>query len=297
MTNKTTFAWNDGWASRAKAFGLAIAFLILWGLIAAAVGFLLVQAGVAAIPHKGQHQSLAQVLLGELVLSGSAVLALLIFSRFSPSQLSQFGFKPTGWSRDLLLGILTGLGTMTAVLLVMKALGGFEFGTMAIKPGEVLKYAVEYAAVFSLVAVTEELSMRSYSFVQLSRAVTAPVAALLLAILFGAAHMGNGGENVIGVLMAGSFGLVAAYTFFRSGALWFALGLHAAWDYAESFLYGVPDSGLVLEGTLMKPVFHGPQWLTGGAAGPEGSVLALAALVLMAGIARVVLPKREVLRV
>ena len=53
-----------------------------------------------------------------------------------------------------------------------------------------------------------------------------------------------------------------------------------AWDWAETFFYGVPDSGVVAPGHLLNPTFHGSKWLTGGSVGPEGSELVFAILVL-----------------
>jgi hypothetical protein len=62
----------------------------------------------------------------------------------------------------------------------------------------------------------------------------------------------------------------------RTGDLWFAIGLHAAWDWGETFFYGVPDSGMVGVGHLFASSLHGPRWLSGGNAGPEGSIVGLA---------------------
>jgi membrane protease YdiL (CAAX protease family) len=76
-----------------------------------------------------------------------------------------------------------------------------------------------------------------------------------------------------------------AYSFRRTGALWFALGCHGAWDFAETYLYGVPDSGMTAPGALSHAVLHGPAWLTGGVTGPEASWLVFPVL---AGIAAVV---------
>jgi membrane protease YdiL (CAAX protease family) len=59
----------------------------------------------------------------------------------------------------------------------------------------------------------------------------------------------------------------------RTGSLWFAVGFHAAWDWGETFVYSVPDSGTVFPGHLLKTSLHGPGWLTGGVVGPEGSLL------------------------
>jgi hypothetical protein len=67
-------------------------------------------------------------------------------------------------------------------------------------------------------------------------------------------------------------GLLFAFTLKRSGNLWYAVGLHAGFDWAQSFLYSVPDSGELLRGHLSNALLQGPTWLTGGSVGPEGSV-------------------------
>jgi uncharacterized protein len=48
--------------------------------------------------------------------------------------------------------------------------------------------------------------------------------------------------------------------------------MHASFDFAETFLYSVPDSGMIFPGHLSNATLHGPAWLTGGTAGPEASV-------------------------
>ncbi|HUY11863.1 MAG TPA: hypothetical protein VMV73_06345, partial [Candidatus Dormibacteraeota bacterium] len=57
-----------------------------------------------------------------------------------------------------------------------------------------------------------------------------------------------------------------------------------AWDWGESFLYGVPDSGTTTWHALFTTTFQGPIWLTGGKDGPEGSVLALLAASIITSI-------------
>jgi len=68
----------------------------------------------------------------------------------------------------------------------------------------------------------------------------------------------------------------------RTGNLWFAVGFHAAWDWGETYLYSVPDSGLSVPGQLMKPSFQGKDWLTGGSVGPEGSVFVFVVIAVLA---------------
>src|SRR5258706_5329642 len=55
----------------------------------------------------------------------------------------------------------------------------------------------------------------------------------------------------------------------------FTIGIHAAWDWAQSFVFGVPDSGITVAGHLLNPSFQGSKWMTGGTVGPEGSVVTL----------------------
>jgi hypothetical protein len=64
------------------------------------------------------------------------------------------------------------------------------------------------------------------------------------------------------------------------------VGFHAAWDYAETFIYGVRDSAEIATGHLLNTRLHGSHWISGGRVGPEGSALVffvygLAALLYM----------------
>lgn len=59
--------------------------------------------------------------------------------------------------------------------------------------------------------------------------------------------------------------------------------MHAAWDWAETYFFGVPDSGLPANGHLLNTTLSGNKWMSGGTVGPEGSVIEL--LVVCAVIA------------
>jgi hypothetical protein len=59
-----------------------------------------------------------------------------------------------------------------------------------------------------------------------------------------------------------------------------ALGIHSAWSWGEVFFYGILSSGFPAQGHLLNSRFHGPEWLTGGAFGPEASWPSLALLVI-----------------
>jgi hypothetical protein len=73
-----------------------------------------------------------------------------------------------------------------------------------------------------------------------------------------------------------------SYVIWRTGSLAMAFGVHAAWDWAQSFFYGTADSGLHSQGYLLSSHSSGSAWLSGGTAGPEGSVFAIPVTVLVA---------------
>ena len=103
-----------------------------------------------------------------------------------------------------------------------------------------------------------------------------------LSILFGLGHLRNPGESPIGSLCAGLFGVAMCLSLWRTGSLWWAVGFHASWDWAESFVFGVADSGLMIEHHLLATHPLGNPLMSGGATGPEGSLFALPILAITA---------------
>jgi len=106
-------------------------------------------------------------------------------------------------------------------------------------------------------------------------------AAWVTSTVFALYHTANNGENWIGIFAAGSIGFVFCASVRFTGSAWWAVGFHAAWDWAETFFYGTADSGLQGQGHLLtaNPVGN-PLW-SGGEDGPEGSLLVLGVVLLM----------------
>lgn len=105
-------------------------------------------------------------------------------------------------------------------------------------------------------------------------------AAWFTSTLFGFAHTSNNGENWIGIFAAAFIGFVFCVSVWVTGSAWWAIGCHAAWDWAETFFYGTADSGLVARGHFLRTAPAGNVFWSGGTDGPEGSILILGILVL-----------------
>jgi membrane protease YdiL (CAAX protease family) len=177
-------------------------------------------------------------------------------------------------------GALFGLAEISAVIGAIAALGTYHFGSLAIHGTELLRWAAFWGAFFVLVGLYEEFAFRGYVQFSLAQGVRFWPAAVLLSIAFGLVHSTNPGENKLGLAGVMLTGLFWCFTLRRTGNLWFAVGMHASFDFGETFLYSVPDSGMVFPGHLSNATLAGPRWLTGGSAGPEASVCDFIMLLL-----------------
>jgi membrane protease YdiL (CAAX protease family) len=219
----------------------------------------------------------------KLFMALTVVLATWIVSRVEKRPLNDYGIPP---SQALGLrfweGGLWGFAMMSAILFVLHISGHFQIDSAALHGGAIARYAVAWGAVFYAVGISEEFAFRGYLLFSIARRRRFWWAALIVSAIFAAVHVPNPGENAFGILQVFVVGMLFCLMIQRTGNLWFAVGFHAAWDWAETFFYGTPDSGLLGVGRLLNTSAPGPNWLTGGSAGPEGSVLALAVLLLCA---------------
>jgi uncharacterized protein len=159
-------------------------------------------------------------------------------------------------------GALFGLAEISAVIAAIATLGSYHFGGLAIHGADVLRWAAFWGAFFVLVGLYEEFAFRGYVQFTLAQAVSFWPAALLLSAAFGFVHRTNPGESKMGVAGVVLTGLFWCFTLRRTGNLWFAVGMHASFDFGETFLYSVPDSGVVFPGHLSNATLAGPTWLT-----------------------------------
>lgn len=100
-------------------------------------------------------------------------------------------------------------------------------------------------------------------------------------LIFGSIHIANPGENWIGIFAAAMIGFVFCVSVRVTGSAWWAIGCHAAWDWAETYFYGTADSGIVAPGHYLSTTPSGNALWSGGTDGPEGSLLVLGVILLL----------------
>ena len=106
-------------------------------------------------------------------------------------------------------------------------------------------------------------------------------AAWVTSTLFGVIHVSNNGENWIGIFAAAAIGFVFCVSVRLTGSAWWAIGCHAAWDWAETYFYGTADSGLPAQDHYLTAIPVGNPLWSGGTDGPEGSLLVLGVILLL----------------
>ncbi len=275
------FALAPDGRGRAVAFGKVLVFAVLLAGLGAGGLFVLAHRTDVGAPFG----SLADFLRAQAIVTLCIVLAnagVLAIFREPPSHAGLGGRRRLG---DFAVGFAAGATALSALVLILAALGAVRLTATAWKPDEALRLGLVYLALFALVAVAEQGAFRAWPLVQLSRAIGFWPAAATLAVLFGLLHLSNDADTAVGAAVAGLFGLIMAWSFRLSGALWFALGAHTAWDFTETFVFGAANSGWPGAGGLLHTSPVGPTILSGGAAGPEGSLLAFAAMFSLAPIA------------
>jgi hypothetical protein len=120
-------------------------------------------------------------------------------------------------------------------------------------------------------------------------------AAWVTSTLFGFIHTSNNGENWIGIFAAALIGFVFCVSVWVTGSAWWAIGCHAAWDWAETYFYGTADSGMVAKGHYLTTTPAGNALWSGGSDGPEGSLLVLGVILLLLVALLVIYGRKRVL--
>ena len=218
---------------------------------------------------------LAETITIALVFGAGAVMA-----RIEKRSVWSYGLTGPHKLTNFLVGAAGGLASLTAVVACLSAGGYLVFDGIALHGFSIVTYGLIWLFAFFLVGVAEETMFRGYLLSTLTRGMGFWPGAVLLSLLFAAAHIHNKGETVLGIAEVVTAGLALCLLLRVTGSLWMSIGFHSTWDWAQSYLYGTPDSAMLMKGHLLITHAAGNASLSGGSAGPEGSVLSPVGLVL-----------------
>jgi uncharacterized protein len=183
--------------------------------------------------------------------------------------------------RELGLGMLLGFVMMSGIVLVELVLGYIHVAWRGLTLSEAAGVVAVSVLIFVLAALVEELLFRGYAFQTLMQMITFAPAVLVMSLLFGLGHVFNPHATLLSTANVVLAGVWLSFAYLKTRGLWLPLGLHFAWNFTQTTIYAFPTSGLVFEDRKLWILEQtGPDWITGGAFGPEGGVLATLVLLL-----------------
>jgi hypothetical protein len=180
--------------------------------------------------------------------------------------------------REWATGAAIGWATLLAAVLPMMLLGALHPQFLWTAPA--WGAALLSVAALALGALANEVAFRGFLFRRLIDSVGPTSATLLLSALYavlGSMRPNAGGLSFVITLLAG---VLFSLAYLRTHALWLGWGLHFAWAASTALLFGLPVGGIATYATVVQTDATGPAWFTGGAYGPEGALLTLAAFVM-----------------
>jgi uncharacterized protein len=193
-----------------------------------------------------------------------------------------------GWLGEIGIGFLVSLILVCIVVCVLFFSKYFIVSSIISNKRFVLDLFVK----FFMGAFIEELIFRLIIYKLTEELLGTWIALLIQVLLFGFAHGLNDNATLFttfSVVIVGGLVYCAAYIYTRS--LWLPLGFHFGWNFSQSGIFSMHNSGTPYEGLLLTNI-SGPEWLTGGNWGIEGSYIAIF-LCLVIGIAIMFLVKRK----
>jgi membrane protease YdiL (CAAX protease family) len=210
---------------------------------------------------------------------------------YERGRLSDLGLAWTPASkRELFLGFAAAAAA-AVVILVGPLATGFAYFERA--PGVEHRWAslMFVSLVLLFGAAGEEMLFRGYAFQLLVRSIGAFATILPVSILFGMEHLGNPNATLLGAINTTLWGILLGFAYWRTNALWLPIGLHFGWNFTLP-LFGVNLSGFTMGVTGYALHWRSGDLWSGGAYGPEGSILATGIVVVLFFVIQRAFPER-----
>jgi hypothetical protein len=146
---------------------------------------------------------------------------------------------------------------------------------------QTLKGMLTYLVVFTVAGTLEELANRGYFFQALIEGTRALIAILGLSLVFSLGHIPNEDFSWIAGLCLFTQGVLFGLAYLKTRSLWIPIGIHVAWNWTQGSLWGIKVSGTKISNTLLESVPKGPELLSGGSFGIEGSLITLIVTIML----------------
>ena len=196
------------------------------------------------------------------------------------NSLSSLGFVKRNWLKYLGWGILISLLQMGVIALVYQVggIGTFKLNELSLEP---ILFILGLFPFWLLQGGTEEVATRGWLLTRIAARTNLPLAIGISSSLFGILHLGNAGVTFLSVLNIILDGVLAGLLFIYTDSIWLVVAQHGTWNYVQGNLLGFQVSGTGADASIFSfTMGDGPDWLTGGAFGAEGSIITTLVLLV-----------------
>ena len=174
-------------------------------------------------------------------------------------------------------GFAAGVGLVGALTAVEWGSGAIRYESAGDAGTGLVAFAV-VTVILVISATTEETLFRGYAFQRLLEGSNGAVAVAVSSVVFGYLHARNPHATQLSILNTVLAGVLLGLAYWKTRALWLPIGFHFGWNWAL-LVFGHPVSGLVVAEMPWHAVpASGLIWVHGGSYGPEGGIVATAAL-------------------
>ena len=186
------------------------------------------------------------------------------------------GFKALG------IGLGLGFGCNALCVLLSCLMGDIKLSFFVIDPLLVILF---FVCVF-IQSSAEELMTRLYLYQKLRRRYRSPLVAIIAnGLLFAFLHIGNPGFTVVSASQIVLIALIFSAFVYYYDSLWIPFAFHAGWNFTQSIIFGLPNSGIVSEYSIFaleaasarNGLFYNVNF---GVEGSVGASLVLVALLI-----------------
>ena len=196
------------------------------------------------------------------------------------NDLSSLGFVKSNWLKYLAWGVMISLVQMGVIALIYQGsgIGTFELNELSLEP---ILFILGLFPFWLLQGGTEEVATRGWLLTRIAARTNLPLAIAISSSLFGILHMGNAGVTFLSVLNIILDGVLAGLLFIYTDSIWLVVAQHGTWNYVQGNLLGFQVSGTGADASIFSfTMGDGPDWLTGGAFGAEGSIITTLVLLV-----------------
>lgn len=208
-------------------------------------------------------------LLKGLFVSTACILSyIFFFKKYDKRDITEFAAK--GFLSNVMIGIAIGFVLQALTILVIYLNGNYS--VIAVNPIRLI--LIPFALMFT-VAIIEEVLVRGIVFRIIEEKLGSYISLLISSLIFGGLHLINPHSGFLSLLCITMAGLLFGVAFMYSRNLWLPIAIHFAWNFTQSGIFGAITSGNEKTNSLLEAKIQGPELITGGAFGPEGSIQAV----------------------